>query len=373
MIVISRTFSIPQFYDSHAIAPLKDLVFLDIETTGLTPATSSIYLIGAVYHQQMEWHIRQWFSDSLTSEQEILEDFFSFIRNYQVIVSFNGETFDLPFLRKCAAAYGIETDILDNIRSFDLYRHLRPIKSMLQLENLKLSTLEDYLGIERQDHATGLEMISVYKDYLETKDERLYQVLLLHNEDDLKAMPQIMPLLSYIDIFRSEWTLAGYSLSAASASLTVVVDCSVKVPVAVICELPLCRLSIRANQIIVEIRAFIGELKYFFANYKDYYYLPGEERAVHKKVGQYVDAQHRVQATASTCYTRKTSTFLPLSHEDMFDIYKEDYSSKQLFTEYIDDPDFVLAYTHNVLENALHSASPVLSEDAQEAPPELFS
>ena len=103
MVVISKTFSIPQFYDSHAIAPLKDLVFLDIETTGLTPATSSIYLIGAVYHQQMEWHIRQWFSDSLNSEQEILEDFFSFIKNYQVIVSFNGETFDLPFLKKCAA------------------------------------------------------------------------------------------------------------------------------------------------------------------------------------------------------------------------------------------------------------------------------
>ena len=34
MVVISKTFSIPQFYDSHAIAPLKDLVFLDIETTG---------------------------------------------------------------------------------------------------------------------------------------------------------------------------------------------------------------------------------------------------------------------------------------------------------------------------------------------------
>ena len=94
-------------------------------------------------------------------------------------------------------------------------------------------------------------------------------MLLLHNEDDLKALPQIMPLLSYLDIFRSEWTLAGYSLSTASSSLTIVVDCSVKVPVAVTRELPLCRLSIRANQIIIEIRAFVGELKYFFDNYKD--------------------------------------------------------------------------------------------------------
>ena len=330
MVVISKTFSIPQFYDSHAIAPLKDLVFLDIETTGLTPATSSIYLIGAVYHQQMEWHIRQWFSDSLNSEQEILEDFFSFIKNYQVVVSFNGETFDLPFLTS-------------------------------------------YLNISRLDQATGKEMIAVYHDYLETGDKRLYQVLLLHNEDDLKALPQIMPLLSYLDIFRSEWTLAGYSLSTASSSLTIVVDCSVKVPVAVTRELPLCRLSIRANQIIIEIRAFVGELKYFFDNYKDYYYLPDEDRAVHKKVGQYVDPEHRVQASASTCYTKKSSTFLPLSHEDMFDLYKEEYSSKQLFTEYIADPDFILAYAHNVLEDALRCAVPVPSEEAQEAPPELFS
>lgn len=373
MVVISKTFSIPQFYDSHAIAPLKDLVFLDIETTGLTPATSSIYLIGAVYHQQMEWHIRQWFSDSLNSEQEILEDFFSFIKNYQVIVSFNGETFDLPFLKKCAAAYGLNTDVLDNIRSFDLYRHLRPVKTLLQLENLKLATLESYLNISRLDQATGKEMIAVYHDYLETGDKRLYQVLLLHNEDDLKALPQIMPLLSYLDIFRSEWTLAGYSLSTASSSLTIVVDCSVKVPVAVTRELPLCRLSIRANQIIIEIRAFVGELKYFFDNYKDYYYLPDEDRAVHKKVGQYVDPEHRVQASSSTCYTKKSSTFLPLSHEDMFDLYKEEYSSKQLFTEYIADPDFILAYAHNVLEDALRCAVPVPSEEAQEAPPELFS
>ena len=146
--------------------------------------------------------------------------------------------------------------MLDNIRSFDLYRHLRPVKTLLQLENLKLATLESYLNISRLDQATGKEMI------------------------------------------------AGYSLSTASSSLTIVVDCSVKVPVAVTRELPLCRLSIRANQIIIEIRAFVGELKYFFDNYKDYYYLPAEDTAMHKSVASYVDKEHRRQATAATCYTR---------------------------------------------------------------------
>jgi len=349
---------------------IQQSLFFDIETTGLSADISAITVIGCC---DMDGNVTQWFNEDGLSQKQILTDFLAFIQPYNTLITFNGKTFDLPFLKKCAAAYGLNTDVLDNIRSFDLYRHLRPVKTLLQLENLKLATLESYLNISRLDQATGKEMIAVYHDYLETGDKRLYQVLLLHNEDDLKALPQIMPLLSYLDIFRSEWTLAGYSLSTASSSLTIVVDCSVKVPVAVTRELPLCRLSIRANQIIIEIRAFVGELKYFFDNYKDYYYLPDEDRAVHKKVGQYVDPEHRVQASASTCYTKKSSTFLPLSHEDMFDLYKEEYSSKQLFTEYIADPDFILAYAHNVLEDALRCAVPVPSEEAQEAPPELFS
>ena len=180
-------------------------------------------------------------------------------------------------------------------------------------------------------------MIAVYHDYLETGDKRLYQVLLLHNEDDLKALPQIMPLLSYLDIFRSEWTLAGYSLSTASSSLTIVVDCSVKVPVAVTRELPLCRLSIRANQIIIEIRAFVGELKYFFDNYKDYYYLPTEDVALHKSVAGFVDKEHRLQASAANCYTRKFSCYLPQWDILFTPFFKRDYKSKELFFELTDE------------------------------------
>lgn len=52
------------------------------------------------------------------------------------------------------------------------------------------------------------------------------------------------------------------------------------------------------------------ELKYFYANYKDYYYLPEEDVALHKSVADFVDKEFRVQATAATCYTRKYSLYL---------------------------------------------------------------
>ena len=108
---------------------------------------------------------------------------------------------------------------------------------------------------------------------------------------DLKALPQIVPILSYLSIFNSSWTLAGHSLNQDTGSFTAILDCEAKVPVAVSCQTDKYSISLRANQIIVELKAYHGRLKYFFDDYKDYYYLPLEDRAIHKKVGQYVDRE----------------------------------------------------------------------------------
>ena len=54
-----------------------------------------------------------------------------------------------------------------------------------------------------------------------------------------------------------------------------------------------------------------GELKYFFVDYKNYYYLPAEDCAIHKSVGTYVDRSARKQATARTCYQKKKGCFVP--------------------------------------------------------------
>ena len=55
----------------------------------------------------------------------------------------------------------------------------------------------------------------------------------------------------------------------------------------------------------------ICNLKYFYPNYKDYYYLIYEDQAIHKSVGEFVDKGARVKATKETCYTKKSGSFLP--------------------------------------------------------------
>jgi hypothetical protein len=79
-------------------------------------------------------------------------------------------------------------------------------------------------------------------------------------------------------------------------------------------------------------------LKYFYPDYKNYYYLPNEDYAIHKSVGQYVDKEHRQTAKASNCYIKKEGIFIPLpshidSSENKFNTFKTEYTNKSIYTE----------------------------------------
>ncbi|HAD53839.1 MAG TPA: hypothetical protein DCG10_01440, partial [Lachnospiraceae bacterium] len=79
------------------------------------------------------------------------------------------------------------------------------------------------------------------------------------------------------------------------------------------------------------------ELKYFYSNYTDYYYLPTEDVALHKSVAGFVDKEHRIQASAANCYTRKFSCYLPQWDILFTPFFKRDYKSKELFFELTDE------------------------------------
>jgi len=78
------------------------------------------------------------------------------------------------------------------------------------------------------------------------------------------------------------------------------------------------------------------EMKYFYSNYKEYYYLPLEDVAIHKSIASFVDREHRVQAKASTCYTRKQSCYLPQWDVLFEPFFKRSYEEEELFFEITD-------------------------------------
>ena len=71
--------------------------------------------------------------------------------------------------------------------------------------------------------------------------------------------------------------------------------------------------------------------------------------AIHKRVAQYVDKDHRKQATAATCYTRRQGLFLPGIDRDLFPVFKSELNSKIYYHEYLDDLEFLSAYLHQMV------------------------
>jgi hypothetical protein len=95
-------------------------------------------------------------------------------------------------------------------------------------------------------------------------------------------------------------------------------------------------------------------MKYFYSNYRDYYYLPEEDTALHKSVAEYVDKEYRLQATAATCYTRKFSSYLQQWDYSFAPFFKREYRSKEIFFELTDeikkDRDLFSRYANHVLQ-----------------------
>lgn len=90
----------------------------------------------------------------------------------------------------------------------------------------------------------------------------------------------------------------------------------------------------QGNLLKLQVELYEGELKYFYPNYQDYYYLPWEDTAVHRSVGACVDPEARKKATAKTCYTRSQGVFLPQAAPLWSPALKRDYKDSLTFVPY---------------------------------------
>jgi len=330
-------------YPLERIAPLDKLLFIDIETTGFTAKSSSLYLIGAAYYRQGFWHIRQWFAQDNTEERELLDDFFAFAADYTHLVHFNGNNFDLPYLtQKCEMLQLPHR--FDNFDGIDIYKRISPYKSFLHTPNCKQKTLEELLGISREDAHNGGELIGVYHEYVHNPNDSAYQLLLLHNSDDMKGMLRILPLLAFYDLFNTPIKAKKVQANRyvdynkqERQELLMKLELPVSLPFAVSNISNGCYFSAVNREGTLKVPVYEEEMKYFYSNYKDYYYLPKEDTALHKSVAAFVEPAHRVQAAAATCYTRKFSTYLPQWDVFMEPFFKRDYKSKELFFELTDE------------------------------------
>ncbi|MCM1569892.1 MAG: ribonuclease H-like domain-containing protein [Roseburia sp.] len=338
---ILENFSIT--YPLEKLAPLEQVLFLDIETTGFTARSSYLYMIGCAYYQTQKWHVIQWLAQDSSEEPALLDAFFEFAKNYKYLVHFNGNNFDLPFIAQKCIQFSL-SHTLEPYQGIDLYRRVAPYKFFLRLPNCKQKTLELFLGINRRDVFSGGELIGIYHDYAKNPSEYAENALFLHNSDDLKGMLSVLPMLAYCDLFnetvKARKVQANYYRDLSGnrrRELLMTLTLPTPLPKAISASANGCYFRGEDTEGSLKIPLYEEEMKYFYSNYRDYYYLPEEDVAMHKSVSSFVDKEHRLQASASNCYTRKKSSFLP-QWELLFEPYfKRDYKSNEHFFELTDE------------------------------------
>lgn len=330
-------------YPLERLAPLEQILFIDIETTGLTAERSQLYLIGCAFYIDGNWQIKQWFAQSPEEEPELLKAFFSFAQNYSYLMHYNGNNFDLPYLAQKIDQYDLPYGF-DQFDGIDIYRRIYPYKNFLKLPNCKQKTIEYFLNISREDTFSGGELINLYNDYITSHDYNLYHALLLHNTDDIKGMLEILPVLSYYDLFncniKARKVQANYyndihGIPRKELLMKIVFASPLPIPISAMAKG--CHFKGEGHEGTLIIPIYEEEMKYYYANYKDYYYLPTEDAAMHKSIASFVDKDYRKQATAATCYTRKFSSYLPQWDILVEPFFKREYKTKDLFFELTDE------------------------------------
>ena len=172
------------------------LHFLDIETTGLFGAEQPLFLIGLLKVVEQGLVCTQLLAKNPDEEPAALLQLLSYIRDGSAVMTFNGDSFDLPFIEKRMSYCNIA---LPEIVSVDL---LKPARRRYKdkLASCSLQSLErNILGLSewnREEDIPGGRIPKVYWDYVNTSEYSLLLPIIKHNIMDLISTARLWAILA---------------------------------------------------------------------------------------------------------------------------------------------------------------------------------
>ena len=283
-----------------------NMIFYDIETTGLSPDRDEVYLIGAAVQKDGGYEYIGFFSESPEDEPAVLSAFSDLCKDCSCMVMYNGTTFDRPFLTKRYNLYGLPDPF--SKKELDLYKEYRPLKPLLGFKSLRQNALEAYTGTERK-YPDGKAGITLYKACRKDKDPIKQKMLVGHNIEDIEGMLSITRFSSYLQYQKALFRCTG--AEPQNEQILFQIETGLPVPKPFTFENAGIRIEAETQNAKVCIPTNAGKLKQYYPDYKNYDYIPAEDTAMTHSVSRFLDKSLRKPATPDTCYTRFTpdSTF----------------------------------------------------------------
>lgn len=147
-------------------------LFVDIETEGLSKERNEITLIG-IYKEGKYYPFIRGFN---------LNKALKFLACIPIWITFGGENFDIPFIKKTFPE--LETPLV--------HIDLLFLTKELGLRG-GLKKIEKYLGINRKTEGlNGYDAVRLWKKWLEERDKKALKNLILYNKEDVVNLKKIM-------------------------------------------------------------------------------------------------------------------------------------------------------------------------------------
>ena len=150
--------------------------FLDIETTGLSPEYADITMVGLLDFDGYRAFVRD----------ENLEDLREAIEEYDLVVTFNGASFDLPFIEHKFGSMFARTahiDLIFPLRRLGLRGGLKSIERQLRVGRpSELSTLN------------GFDAVRMWRMW-QMGDAGARHTLIRYNAEDVASLPRLADIV----------------------------------------------------------------------------------------------------------------------------------------------------------------------------------
>jgi uncharacterized protein YprB with RNaseH-like and TPR domain len=171
-------------------------VFMDLETTGFS--STPLFLAGTAAIEDGSMRCIQVFARDYSEERAVIGALDEILTRHDFCVTFNGKSFDMPYLRERAKYHKVE--LVSAPEQFDIL-HAARRKWRHSLPDCRLVTLERHvLGRRRIGDTPGWEVPCIYHEFVHTKDARRIRGVLRHNLVDVLSMAELFVSLAEADI-----------------------------------------------------------------------------------------------------------------------------------------------------------------------------
>jgi len=139
--------------------------------------------------------VRQYLMKSYADEPALLEAVASALSNRDILVTFNGRSFDAPLLEGRYAMCRMENPLADTVRHLDLLHPARRAWK-LRLNSCNLKRLEEsILNTPRENDLPGSEVPARFFEYLKCGDLSLLEDVIEHNRRDILTLGALLSRL----------------------------------------------------------------------------------------------------------------------------------------------------------------------------------